>query len=108
MRAPATAAALLAALLLLGRGFLAPAGAQYDPSDEWEGLPPGEGREEVFYNCIACHSTAIVQQQRLDSRTWREVLDWMEEEMGMPELPEEERALALDYLVTHFGRDSPR
>lgn len=108
MRRVATAATILAVVLLLGRGLMAPAGAQWDPSDEWEGLPEGEGREEVFYNCIACHSSAIVQQQRLDRRTWDEVLVWMVDDMGMPEMPEDEHELVLDYLVEHFGRDVPR
>lgn len=108
MRGATIAALLVALVLLLGRGLPAPAGAQWDPGDEWEGLPEGEGREELFYNCIACHSTAIIQQQRLDRRTWNEVLVWMVDDMGMPEMPEEEHELVLDYLVEHFGRDAAR
>jgi len=99
----------LAALLSgAGWGLSAPATASYDPDDEWEGLPEDDGREELYYSCIACHSTAIIQQQRLDRRTWDEVLVWMAEDMGWPEPPEEEYELILDYLVEHFGRDSPR
>lgn len=108
MRGATIAALLVALVLLLGRGLPAPAGAQWDPGDEWEGLPEGEGREELFYNCIACHSTAIIQQQRLDRRTWNEVLVWMVDDMGMPQMPEEEHELVLDYLVEHFGRDAAR
>jgi hypothetical protein len=35
-----------AALLSLGSGqIMAPAAAKYDPTDDWQGLPAGEGRE---------------------------------------------------------------
>ena len=34
-----------------------------EDAEDWEGLPPGVGREEVFYSCQACHSLAIVKQQ---------------------------------------------
>jgi cytochrome c len=98
-----------AALLSLGSGqIMAPAAAKYDPTDEWQGLPAGEGREEVYYGCIACHSTAIIQQQRLSRGVWDEVLDYMVERMGMPELADGDRRVILDYLVKHFGQDVPR
>lgn len=105
----ARGAALAAAILLVGWALVVgPAGGQYDPQDEWQGLPPGEGREEVFYNCVACHSMAIIMQQRLSRRVWDEVLDWMVEEMNMPELGEQDRRRVLDYLTQHFGQDVPR
>lgn len=108
MRAWVFAAAIAAAVAVSGAGLLAPAGALYDPDDEWEGLPEAKGREEVYFNCIACHSTAIIQQQRFSGRVWNEVLDWMVEEQGMHELDEQDRDLIIAYLVEHFGPDSPR
>ena len=72
--------------------------------DEWDGLPPGPGREEVFYLCAACHSLAIVKQQGLNRADWEETLVWMVEEQGMPEPDEAERKAMLDYLSTHYGR----
>lgn len=81
----------------------APIGDQSE--DEWGDLPPGPGREEVFYLCAACHSLAIVKQQGLDRVDWDETLDWMVEEQGMPELEPDERTLLLDYLTAHYGRD---
>jgi len=74
--------------------------------EDWQGLPPGPGREEVFYTCQACHSLRIVVQQGLTRHSWDETLDWMVEEQGMPELDEEERDLILDYLAKYYGRDS--
>ena len=72
-------------------------------ADEFQGLPPGVGQEEVFYACSACHSLKIVQQQRLTKKVWDETLDWMVEEQGMGELDEAERAIILAYLFKHFG-----
>jgi len=73
---------------------------------DWEGLPPGPGREEVFYTCQACHSLAIVKQQGLPRYAWDDLLVWMVEEQGMPPLDPPERALVLGYLATYFGRES--
>ena len=105
----ATFLALLLALLgIAGHGLSPPAGATYDPSDEWQGLPEGEGRDDVYFNCIACHSTAIVQQQRMSETVWQRTLTTMVDEMGMPALTEDEHQRVIDYLVEHFGQDVPR
>lgn len=99
---------LVAGIALAGWGLVPPAGAAYDPADAWQGLPEGEGREEVFYNCVACHSMAIVMQQRLSEGYWRYTLERMVDDMGMPALPDDEYDLVLDYLVAYFGTDVPR
>lgn len=75
--------------------------------DEYDGLPPGPGREEVHAYCGACHSLRLVQQQGLSREHWAETLDWMIEEQGMPELEEGELKLILDYLATHYNEDRP-
>lgn len=109
-------AALIASLLLAaaaGWTVFAPAGgasaqsaeAAVTAEDEWDGLPPGEGREDVFYACAACHSLAIVKQQGLSRESWDETLDWMVEEQGMEQMEPEERALILGYLTEIFGID---
>ena len=74
-------------------------------AEEFEGLAPGPGQEEVFYACSACHSTRIVQQQGLDRDRWSKMLVWMVEEQGMAELDEPERSLILDYLTSEYGPD---
>lgn len=66
-------------------------------------LPMGEGREEVFYLCSACHSIRTVVQQKLSRNVWDETLEYMVEEHGMPELDEEDHKLILDYLATHVS-----
>ena len=76
-----------------------------EDEDDWDGLPPGAGREEVYYACQSCHSLSIVKQQGLDRQSWDESLVWMVEEQGMPELETEERDLILDYLSSFYGVD---
>lgn len=93
-----------AGAILLAAAALAPRAT----AGEFEGLPKGPGQEETYYACVACHSTAIIKQQRLSRRVWDEVLVWMVEEKGMPELDPDQRKLILDYLAEHFGANVPR
>ena len=77
-----------------------------DSPEKWQGLPPGPGREDVFYRCKACHSLMIVKQQGLSRSAWDESLVWMVEEQGMTPIEDTAtRNRVLDYLSTHFGRD---
>lgn len=65
--------------------------------------PAGPGQVETGRLCSACHSLAIVKQQRLTRARWDKLFDWMVEEQGMAAQPEDQRQLVLDYLATHFG-----
>jgi len=77
-----------------------------DGPEKWQGLPPGPGREDVYYRCAACHSLMIVKQQGLDRAAWEESLDWMVEEQGMAPIEDAAtRNRVLDYLADKFGRD---
>ncbi|MEX0960970.1 MAG: cytochrome c family protein [Burkholderiales bacterium] len=79
---------------------------QPDAPHDWDGLPPGPGREEVFYLCKACHSLMIVKQQGLTRSAWDDTLQWMVDEQGMRQIDDTAaRNRLLDYLATHFGRD---
>jgi hypothetical protein len=73
--------------------------------DEYEGLPPGSGRDETFGMCGACHSMKLVVQQGLSRSSWTEVLEYMVEEHEMPELEPEDHKLILDYLTKFYGPD---
>lgn len=92
---------LLAYLATLREGSGAIAAAR--PPDFGPGWPAGPGQAEAGRLCSACHSLAIVKQQRLPRERWDELFDWMIEEQGMAPQPAEQRALVLDYLATHFG-----
>ena len=76
-----------------------------DLEDDYQGLPPGKGREEVFGLCGTCHSMKLVTQQGLSRSTWAEVLVFMVEEQEMPELEPEDEELVLDYLAKFYGPD---
>jgi len=65
------------------------------------------GVEDTYYACTACHSEMIVAQQGLSRDGWDELLVWMVEEQGMPELDGEERMAILNYLATHYNEDRP-
>lgn len=70
-------------------------------------LPDTPGAEETFYLCSACHSLAIVKQQRISSARWDYLWTWMIEEQGMPEQDPETREKILTYLERHFSWERP-
>jgi len=76
-----------------------------DSDDEYEGLPAGKGRDEVYGYCGACHSVRLVTQQGLSRDAWNETLEWMVEEQGMGELDGETNKLILDYLSEFLNTD---
>jgi len=92
--------ALLA--MMIGFGGVVPAGAQ----DDYDSLPEGEGKEEVYGICSACHSIKLVTQQGMTRKKWDKTLDWMYEQQGMPRLEPEVETVILDYLAKHYGVES--
>lgn len=80
----------------------------YAADDEYLGLPDAPGREEVFAYCGACHSMQLVVQQGQTRSGWSELLAWMYEEQGMPELEPEEEKLVLDYLAKYVDPKSQK
>lgn len=86
------------------------AGPEYDdpvavPNPEFDNLPDGPGAEDTYYQCIACHSTAIIRQQHLSDARWDYLWTWMVEEQGMYEPDDETREIILNYLKTHFSSE---
>ncbi|MDG9666398.1 hypothetical protein [Hahella sp. CR1] len=78
-------------------------GAESPFGSDW---PEGPGSQEAGALCGACHSLALVKQQGLSKESWDEVLTWMQEEQGMPELNAELRSLILEYLSTNFNPET--
>ncbi|PCI40416.1 MAG: hypothetical protein COB46_06830 [Rhodospirillaceae bacterium] len=93
------------AIALIGGGIFASAVQAAESDDEWNGLPEGIGREEVFDTCRACHSLRLVQQQGLDKYSWTETLEWMVEEQEMDQPDEEDLPLLINYLTEFYGTD---
>lgn len=75
-------------------------------AEDFGGLPEDEGREEVHAICSACHSLRLVTQQGLTAQRWDELMDWMTEKQGMPELTPDMRQRVVSYLAEHFGPQS--
>lgn len=76
-----------------------------DEEDEYQGLPPGAGRDETLGMCGACHSMKLVTQQGLSRQSWTDVLEYMVDEQEMPELEPEDHKLITDYLTKFYGPD---
>jgi mono/diheme cytochrome c family protein len=77
--------------------------AQANPDNETpDALPAGEGREETFHACIACHSTALIRRSGLSRAAWDGLMDWMVEKQNMTPLDPAQRTLIVDYLAQAF------
>ncbi len=74
---------------------------------EGAGLPPGVDRELVADTCTACHSAAIIVQNRMSRKRWDETLTWMQEKQGLGPLTPDVRRRILDYLARHQGVETP-
>jgi hypothetical protein len=77
--------------------------ARFDPADDYWGLPRSQGVETVSGYCSACHSLAIVMQQRQTEEDWDYLLNWMVEKQGMALPPDDIRAEIIAYLSREFG-----
>lgn len=78
---------------------------QSTPNPEFDNLPDGVGAEETYYQCIACHSTAIIRQQNLTDARWDYLWTWMIKEQGMYDPEDETKEIILTYLKTHFSSE---
>lgn len=92
--------------VLLSTGLALAAGpARVQPETEVETpdvFPAGDGQEETFYICTACHSSALVRQQGLSRDGWDRLIDFMMERHNMAPLDAVDRKQVVDYLAQHF------
>lgn len=99
-------AAARGAPALLPGAAPAPEAAPAVPGNpDYGDLPDAPGVEDTYYQCVACHSTAIIRQQHLTDARWDYLWGWMVEEQGMPEAEPEVRETILAYLKTHFSSE---
>ena len=99
--------AIAPALALAAALFVTPALAEVSHEEEFGPYwPKGETAEEVGYFCMACHSLAIIAQQGLDRKRWDDVMQWMVEDHGMPELDDETHRRFVDFLAESFPEGS--
>ena len=95
----ALAVATLLSVVLAGLPAAAQQALPAPREEHVEDLPPGQGREEAFGMCSACHAYRIVANQGLSRERWDETLTWMSERHNMPPLEGEDRRTILDYLA---------
>jgi mono/diheme cytochrome c family protein len=76
------------------------AGTQIPP------LPPGEGRDVAQTHCLACHASEMLLQQQLTETQWRAEVDKMHR--WGANVPDEDKDLLVQYLVSRFGPDNDR
>jgi hypothetical protein len=79
--------------------------ADIKPTDVVMGLVQAPGRDAVMANCIACHSTALITQNRMSRQGWDDTITWMQEKQGLWPIADEPRAAILDYLQATQGVD---
>ena len=75
-----------------------------------DALPDGPGRDDTFYRCTACHSTALIRRSGFTRAQWDDLMDWMVQRQNMPPLEPDMRRIIVDYLAEAFPprRTSPR
>ncbi len=102
---PVVSEAMEAAMAASGASLVVQTAALEDDEDEYQGMPPGVGRDEVLGYCGSCHSMKLVTQQGLSRSTWVDVLEYMVDEQGMSEIDPQDELLVLDYLEEFYGPD---
>lgn len=70
--------------------------------DKETGFVIDTGFEIVKANCTACHSAALVTQNRMSRETWLETIRWMQQTQGLWPLVDSE-PIILDYLAKHYS-----
>lgn len=52
--------------------------------------------------CTSCHSPKLITQNRATRAGWKQMINWMQETQGLPDLGKSEGKI-LDYLSTHYA-----
>ncbi len=96
------------AFLMLMAGTGGAFAQQFVPRDENpEDFPAGQGRDDTFYACTACHGFKLIAQQGMTRRQWEESIDVMVRRHNMPPLPVKEQTVVLDYLEKTYPPRAP-
>ena len=77
-----------------------------DGKDVATGFVVDEGFEIVKATCTACHSSAIVLQNKFTREGWKAKIVWMQETQGLWDLGGNE-SIILDYLAKHHAPAPP-
>ncbi len=78
-----------------------------DGKDVATGLAAGEGLNIVKSHCLACHSGALILQNRFTREGWHKKIVWMQETQGLWDLGDSEPVI-LDYLAANYAPEEFR
>lgn len=66
------------------------------------GLAFADGFELIQQNCLACHSSKLITQNRMSRERWKETIVWMQETQKLWDLGVNESRI-LDYLAKNYA-----
>ncbi len=73
-----------------------------DGIDVASGMVYDENFKVVKATCTSCHSSKLIIQNRATREGWKDMIKWMQETQGLPELGTLEPKV-LDYLSAHYA-----
>lgn len=65
------------------------------------GLIEADGLQTVITNCITCHSSKLIIQNRMGEEQWNATIRWMQKTQGLWPLGENQKVI-VDYLTTNY------
>jgi len=66
------------------------------------GMVYDQNFQVVRATCTSCHSAKLITQNRATREGWKQMIVWMQETQGLPDLGDQEPVI-LDYLATHYA-----
>lgn len=72
------------------------------PIDTESGLVIDPGFNLVKTNCLRCHSSKLITQNKANRETWKETIRWMQKTQNLWDLGENESKI-LDYLAKNYA-----
>lgn len=94
----------VAALLLLG----AATQAEEPALDTFTGLKMAGDWELVRNNCIACHSSRLITQQRGSKAQWLNMIRWMQKKQNLWQFDPETENRIITYLAEFYPPQEDR
>ena len=82
--------------------IVAPCSADDVELDPVTGLKMTGDWETVRNNCIACHSTRLITQQRGTADHWLSMIRWMQEKHNLWQFDADTEARIIDYLAENY------
>ncbi len=96
-------------LLVTATTFLAAGAVAQEPGiDAFTGLPMTGDWELVRANCIACHSSKLITQQRGTAAQWLAMIRWMQEKQNLWQFEPEVEEKIVAYLALNYPPSEER